>query len=169
MANGTNHDRLVEKIEALERRIEDRTARRDAEAAEVREAIADAIARLGNLEGNCAETRSAVSALQSVKPPGFLVLAGPAIAVAAAVGGLGSWALTKTVEPIEKSLVKLERDLRHFQDDQTGAVKYVMEKQDDVRTRLAKMEGRAEEQTKRLDDIDKIGSRKWVGDDPKER
>lgn len=148
MANGTNHDRLAEKVEAIERRFEDRSARRDQEATEIREAIADAIARLGSLESNCAETRSAVVGLQAVKPPGFLALAGPAIAAAVMVGSLGGFVLSEAIGPVKERLHEI-----------ATIVELVRDRQDDVRQRVSRMEGRVGEMDERVEAIDAHGPR----------
>lgn len=148
MANGNAHDRIAERLEGLERRIEDRSARRDQEATEIREAIADAIARLGSLEGNCAETRSAVVGLQAVKPPGFLALAGPAIAAAVMVGSLGGFVLSEAIGPVKERLHVL-----------ATIVELVRDRQDDVRQRLSRTEGRLNEIDERVEAIDAHGPR----------
>jgi chromosome segregation ATPase len=151
MANGSNHDRLAQRIEDLERRIEDRAARRDATDAEAREIIADLAARLGNTEGAVAETRAGIGALQSVKPPGFLALAGPAIAASVMVGSLGGFVLSQAIGPVKERIEIL-----------ADSVELVRDRQDNVRQRVAHIEGRLPEIDERLDDVDKLGSRRWA-------
>lgn len=168
MANGNARCEQIEAaVAVIERRLADKSDARDREIGEIRAVLADLGARLGNLETTGETTATAIDALKSVRPPGFVALAGPAIAAAVMVGSLGAWALDMTTGPIREAVTEIKDGLRHYQADVTARVRMVEDRQDDVRSRLARLEGRTEAQSQRIDDVDKFGSRRWVGKDVK--
>lgn len=150
MANGSNHDRLGAHIAALEKRFEDRSTRRDDESAETKALIADLAARLGNLESSVGATQAIVEGIRNIKPPGVLALWGPTLGTAVALASLFVFVLNQAIGPHEGDIVELKADVRVIQDRQYSAL-----------PRLAKVEGRLEYVERHIEDVDKIGPRKF--------
>lgn len=118
MANGSNHDRLAQKCDDLERRIEeryseierrieDRSNRRDAEATRSAEIISDLAARVDAAE-------KAVARIEGIRQPGLLALWGPAVATLVLVGSAGTFVLTERVSPIERVARDAAKDNREL-------------------------------------------------------
>jgi len=102
MTNGNSIDRAFAKIEALERRVEDRAQRRDSVDEETRTAVVDLAARLGNLT-------AAVGRLESVKPVSLAALWSPAAATIGMVAALLWLVMTLRVDPVAEKAQKIEQ------------------------------------------------------------
>lgn len=90
-----NNDRLAQ----LEERLAVRSEQRDTELREIREALATAIARQGNLESANVRIEAAIAGL---KPPGLVAMWAPTVATAVMVGTLGVFVLNQRTGPMEK-------------------------------------------------------------------
>jgi chromosome segregation ATPase len=167
MGNG-NIDKVEAKLEALNADIARNREVRDGQFAAWREDHQRDIAEISNLLSELA-TKVAAAEKQSERAPTWLQIVIAAGTLASILAGLATFTLEMTVAPIEKEEGRHQRvhetlrsDLAHYQADVTGMVKVVQDRQDDVRTRLARIEGQLPLIERRLDDVDKLGSRKWV-------
>lgn len=176
MANGNgNGHRANNRCEIIERQLETlkadlahRSEVRDQQLAERRDEF---LAQVSDINSVLTELATKVAAAEkaSERAPSWLAILGTAATLAAILAGLAKFTLEMTVTPIEKAQARhdkvheaLTAQLSHYQADVTGMVKVVQERQDDVRTRLARIEGKLPEMDARLDDVDKLGSRKWI-------
>lgn len=136
---------------AIEKRVsslEYKSDGRDKQIAELRAAIADIGARLGNCEGANESAGAAISAIQSQQPPGLLAIAGPAIAGAVLVGSLGIFVLDQAVTPMKERMDGIGR-----QADMALSMEV------DAKERLSKLEGAAPLIQYWVKDIDANGAR----------
>ena len=144
------------RLGAFESQVAQRTESRDKAQDQLWEAIAELETKLGI-------ATSAVTRLESVKPVSAIALWGPSIATLVLVGSLAYLVMTLSISPLDRKGAELAEDIRHVQDDMTGAIKVLMDRQDDVRQRLSRIEGGQPYLDGWLRDVDQTGSRKWVG------
>jgi hypothetical protein len=103
-----------DRLGQFEREIRAKSEARDAELAEYRERLAEAVSEQAQLRDRLAELAAVVNNLRDVKPTSILALWGPAIALGAAVASAGSFVLDVTVKPIKEKVDSAQADNREL-------------------------------------------------------
>jgi chromosome segregation ATPase len=103
-----------DRLSQFEREIRAKSEERDAELAEYRERLAEAVSEQDQLRDRVAELAAVVNALRDVKPTSILALWGPAVALGAAVASAGSFVLDVTVKPIRDKADAAQADNREL-------------------------------------------------------
>jgi hypothetical protein len=152
-----------DRISQIEAKFDKRAEIRDAEMGELREALATLAARQGAIESQHEAHAGAIEAIRSIKPPGIIALAGPALAAAVVVGSLGVFVLNQALLPFRAEIDNITTTLTATRTELVGVSRIMGERQDDVRQRLSRLEGAAPLEQYWIKDIDQNGSRKWLG------
>jgi septal ring factor EnvC (AmiA/AmiB activator) len=146
------------------RRVDERWSKhkeaRDGEQAEIRDAIATLDAHQGESERAIARISDQLQSLLDRKPPGVLQLWGPTLSTAVALATLFVFVLNQDRKPLESEIHRVDREVAGL----VETMKVFADRQWKTYGQQEYERGRREMQEKRVDDIDKHGSRKWVDD-----
>ena len=146
-----------DRLGQFEREIRAKSEARDAELAEVREALGVALAKQAATEGRLNDLSAVVSSLRDLRPPGLLAFWGPGLALTAALASAGTFVLNTTLDPVKSMAKGTAEDTRELS-ALYGGISREQAKGSVIQERnttwLRTLEGRLGDVTKRVERLD---------------